>query len=94
LLVERFGWPAIFAINVPVCLAAAVVAALTVPPDRATGRRGLDIPGQVFITVALAAATWACIEAGRVAPAVAIAVGVVAGAGFAGFALVGAVTPM
>jgi DHA2 family methylenomycin A resistance protein-like MFS transporter len=67
ILVEKLGWPAIFAVNVPVCIVAGVVAALTVPRDRPSAeRRPVDWLGATLVTVGLAAAVWACIETGRV----------------------------
>jgi DHA2 family methylenomycin A resistance protein-like MFS transporter len=79
LLVERFGWEAIFAINVPVCIAATIVTIVVVPRDQPRPERPIDVTGQVFATVAVAALTWACIEidtrpAGLIAIAACVAV--------------------
>ena len=56
LLVESVGWRAIFWINVPVGLAAIVLAALFVPESRAAGARRLDPVGQLLVMVVLASA--------------------------------------
>ena len=57
-LVETVGWRAIFTINVPVALAAMVVAWRFVG-ESAEGRQPLDWPGAASATVALAGLTWA-----------------------------------
>ena len=64
-LVDRYGWPSVFWVNLPLC--AAVLLVLLVapagdPPER--GRR-LDLPGQLLVAVGLAAATYAVVLAGR-----------------------------
>ncbi len=87
LLVQARGWPAVFEINVPLCLAiAAVVLTGERQPREQTGRR-LDLPGQVFVATGLGATTYAVVLAGRDGwrPAVGVwlAVGVVALVAFA-----------
>lgn len=65
-LVEALGWRAVFYVNVPVAAAGIVLVALYArpAPDRAaTGRRSIDLPGQVLAVVGLAALTGAMIEA-------------------------------
>jgi DHA2 family methylenomycin A resistance protein-like MFS transporter len=62
LLVSGFGWRAIFAVNVPICIAAALVTAFVIERDPPQHDRALDLPGQVLVTVALAGITWCCIE--------------------------------
>ena len=52
LLVETVGWRAIFWINIPIGLAAIVLAALFVPESRAARARRLDPVGQVLVIVA------------------------------------------
>jgi MFS family permease len=52
-LVEAFDWPAVFAVNVPLCAAGALLAARVLPESRGTAR-GLDLAGTVTITAGLA----------------------------------------
>src|SRR3954447_5011766 len=50
------GWEWVFAVNVPIGLAGAVVAGRLLPRDeRAPARGGLDLPGAVTLTLGLAA---------------------------------------
>ncbi|WP_051007307.1 MFS transporter [Sphingomonas sp. PAMC 26621] len=56
-LVGAAGWRAIFLINVPVALAAIVVAWNFVK-ESAEGKQPLDVPGAVLATMALGALTW------------------------------------
>lgn len=66
LLVDAFGWPSIFLVNVPLCLAiAALVLWLTPPaPQRPTAPLTWDLPGQALAIAALGSLTYACIAAG------------------------------
>jgi MFS transporter, DHA2 family, methylenomycin A resistance protein len=64
LLVAAAGWPAVFWVNLPLCAAVAVVAA-TAPAGEPAERRALDVPGQLLGAVALAAATYGVVLAGR-----------------------------
>jgi EmrB/QacA subfamily drug resistance transporter len=71
-LVEWTSWRAVFLVNVPVGLAAALLAprVITVPAARAApaenaGRRRLDVRGAVLITAAVALAVF-CISQGNV----------------------------
>jgi MFS family permease len=64
-LVDRFGWPSMFLINLPIAAAAVVMAVRTVPPGgRSTGRK-LDWQGGLLVTAALAAVTWGLTLAGH-----------------------------
>lgn len=87
LLVQRFGWPAIFAVNVPVCLVSGAVAAATVPRDRPSGERRVDTLGALLVTAGIAAATWACIEIGKAPGAQVVTAAVVAVASLGAFAV-------
>lgn len=65
-LVSAISWRAIFLVNLPVALAAIVLAALFVPESRAPRPRRLDPVGQILVIAALAGLTYAIIEGGRV----------------------------
>ena len=83
-LIESVDWRAIFWINVPVGVAAFVLAAIFVPESRAPRARRLDPIGQVLVMLLLGGLTFAIIEFPRSgwmsAPTdVALAVAVVAG---------------
>ena len=81
LLVAASGWPAVFWVNVPLCALVAAVVLVAPPGPPAEKDRGLDVPGQLLGALALAAATYGVVLAGRdglgtpvlVAAAVAIA---------------------
>jgi EmrB/QacA subfamily drug resistance transporter len=64
-LIDSVGWRAIFWINIPVGVAAFVLAALFVPESRAARPRRPDIAGQVFVALFLGGLTFAIIEAPR-----------------------------
>lgn len=83
LLVQGPGWRWVFLLNVPVLLAAGVVATRLVATDRGVRGRRVDLAGTASGALTLAAATYAVIEVGRgrlpaaiVAAAVAVAAGV------------------
>jgi EmrB/QacA subfamily drug resistance transporter len=61
-LVETLGWRSIFWINVPVGLAAIVLAARFVPESRAPHPRRIDPIGQVLVLIAMASITYGIIE--------------------------------
>jgi EmrB/QacA subfamily drug resistance transporter len=63
LLTETIGWRSIFWINVPIGLAAVVLAAIFVPESRAERARRFDPVGQTLVIVALASLTYAIIDA-------------------------------
>ncbi len=62
LLVDSVGWRAVFWVNVPVGIAALVLAARFVPESRAPARRRVDLAGQALMVVGLASLTYAIIE--------------------------------
>ncbi|MDO7844003.1 MFS transporter [Sphingomonas immobilis] len=57
-LVGAVGWRATFYLNVPVAIAAIVIAVLFVE-ESAEGKQPLDLPGAVLATLALGTLTWA-----------------------------------
>ena len=61
-LVDTLGWRSIFWINVPVGLAAIVLAARFVPESRAPHPRRIDPVGQLLVLTALASITYGIIE--------------------------------
>jgi EmrB/QacA subfamily drug resistance transporter len=61
-LVDSLGWRSIFWINIPVGLAAALLAARYVPESRAPHPRRVDPVGQLLVLTVLAAVTYAIIE--------------------------------
>ncbi len=52
-LVELLGWPAIFAVNVPLCALGALLIPRVLPESRGAAR-GLDVAGSATVTAALA----------------------------------------
>jgi len=65
LLTQTVGWPAIFAVNVPIGAAIVLSALRFVPPRRPTeGPRNLDVTGAALITLALGALTYAVVRTG------------------------------
>jgi EmrB/QacA subfamily drug resistance transporter len=63
LLVEHFGWHAVFWVNAPVCAVGLVLSALVIPPMANEERRPLDPLGAVLSIVGLVALLYAIIEA-------------------------------
>jgi EmrB/QacA subfamily drug resistance transporter len=61
-LVEAAGWQSIFWINVPVCVAAIILAARFVPESRSPRPRRLDPVGQLLVIVLFAGLTYGIIE--------------------------------
>jgi len=61
-LVETAGWQSIFWINVPVCVAAIILAARFVPESRSPYSRRLDPVGQLLVIVLFAGLTYGIIE--------------------------------
>jgi DHA2 family methylenomycin A resistance protein-like MFS transporter len=63
LLIELFGWPAIFWVNVPIGVVGFALAAVSVRESRDPGARSLDPAGTVLISLGLFVLTFALIEA-------------------------------
>jgi EmrB/QacA subfamily drug resistance transporter len=63
-LVSAISWRAVFVVNLPVGLAAIVLAARFVPESRAPRPRRIDPVGQALVIVALGTLTYAIIEGG------------------------------
>jgi EmrB/QacA subfamily drug resistance transporter len=86
-LTETVGWRSIFWINLPIGLAAAVLAARFVPESKAPRARAFDPVGQLLVFVGLASLTCAVIEGPRAGWTSGLIVGlfVVAGAALATF---------
>ena len=64
-LVETIGWRSVFWINVPIGVAAFVLAALFVPESRAERPRALDPVGQLLLIVVLLSLVYVIIEGPR-----------------------------
>jgi EmrB/QacA subfamily drug resistance transporter len=63
LLTQAFGWPAIFAINVPVGALVIALALRTIPADaRTEGPRHFDVTGAVLVTAALVSVTYGIVR--------------------------------
>jgi MFS family permease len=80
-LVARYGWEAVFWVNVPLCVAALLLLPLT-PRGGRTTEGGWDGPGALLSCLALGCATYGVVLAGRdgLSSGVAITVAVSAGA--------------
>jgi len=61
-LTETMGWRSIFWINVPVGIAAALLAAFFVPESKAERARRFDPVGQMLVLTGLTSLTWGVIE--------------------------------
>ncbi len=88
-MVDSFGWQSIFYLNVPIGLAALVIAARVVRESKNPQARGLDLPGQILAVAGLASLTYSLIEANNYGwgSARIVTLLVVAGVALAGFAL-------
>ncbi|MCW2780742.1 MAG: transporter [Marmoricola sp.] len=65
-LVDSIGWRSIFWVNVPIGIAAFVLAAIFIPESKAERARRIDPLGQVLVIGVLLSLTYAIIEAPRV----------------------------
>lgn len=65
LLIDSIGWRAIFWVNVPIGIAAFVLAALFIPESKAERARRVDPVGQLLVIVVLLSLTYGIIEAPR-----------------------------
>ncbi|MFJ7899753.1 MFS transporter [Streptomyces sp. NPDC096198] len=65
-LLAGLDWRALFWINAPVIAAALLLSAVFVPESRARRARRLDLPGQVLLTMVLAAVVGVLIEGPRI----------------------------
>jgi EmrB/QacA subfamily drug resistance transporter len=65
LMVEHLGWASVFFLNVPIGVAALIVATRTVRESVSEDARYLDVPGLVLGTGALFSATYGLIEANQ-----------------------------
>jgi EmrB/QacA subfamily drug resistance transporter len=63
LLVTSVGWRSIFWINIPVGIAAVVLALRYIPESKAAVARKVDVPGQVLVITLLGSLTYGIIEA-------------------------------
>ncbi|MEM5297385.1 MFS transporter [Burkholderia sp. JPY481] len=64
-LVDRFGWPAIFLINVPIGVAGIWLTIAHAPDTQGHAARRIDLAGQTLAVVALVGLTYAVVESGR-----------------------------
>jgi EmrB/QacA subfamily drug resistance transporter len=79
-LIDAFGWRDIFLINIPLAIAAVVLALVFVRKDRPETEAPLDTRGALLATLALAAVTWGLTTgAGRGASPIGAAATVAAG---------------
>lgn len=62
LLVDTFGWRAVFLINGPIVVAAVVCGALFIPESRAARARRFDPIGQILVVLLLGCVVYAVIE--------------------------------
>ena len=76
-LVEAFGWTAVFLVNVPLCAAGAVLVPRLVPATAAAGAGRLDLAGAVAVTAGLSLLVLG-LESGTIAALLAAAVALVA----------------
>src|ERR1700684_3144739 len=61
-LVTTIGWRSIFYLNIPIALAAVILALRYIPESKAAVARRVDIPGQLLVIAFLASLTYSIIE--------------------------------
>ena len=88
-LTQAVGWRSIFWINVPIGIAAVILAAVYVPESKAAQARAFDPVGQALVFVGLTTLTYAVIEGSQAGWSSSLIRGLftVAGAAFVGFLL-------
>jgi EmrB/QacA subfamily drug resistance transporter len=88
-LTQAVGWRSIFWINVPIGIAAVILAAVYVPESKAAQARAFDPVGQALVFVGLTTLTYAVIEGSHAGWSSSLIRGLftVAGAAFVGFLL-------
>jgi EmrB/QacA subfamily drug resistance transporter len=88
-LTEAVGWRSIFWINVPIGIAAVILAAVYVPESKAAQARAFDPVGQALVFVGLTTLTYAVIEGPHAGWSSSLIRGLfaAAGAAFVGFLL-------
>ncbi|PMS38207.1 DHA2 family methylenomycin A resistance protein-like MFS transporter [Trinickia symbiotica] len=64
-LVDRFGWPSIFLINVPFGVVGIWLTLAHAPDSARNAARHIDLPGQALGVISLAALTFGVVESGR-----------------------------
>jgi EmrB/QacA subfamily drug resistance transporter len=87
-LTESIGWRSIFWINVPIGIAAALLAARLVPESKAARARAFDPLGQALVLIGLATLTWGVIEGPHAGWRSGLILGLFAAAAFALLAFV------
>ena len=65
LLIDRFGWPSIFLINVPFGIAGIWLTLAHAPDTLRHAARRIDLAGQMLAVISLAALMFAVVESGR-----------------------------
>jgi DHA2 family methylenomycin A resistance protein-like MFS transporter len=64
-MVDRFGWPSIFFLNLPLGVVGLWLTLAYAPLGSRTASRGLDVAGQVLAVIALGALTFGFVESGE-----------------------------
>ena len=71
-LIDHLGWRSIFLINLPIALAAMLLALSYLPASSSSNQQRLDATGAALITLSLTLLTWALTEASAHASSIAI----------------------